>query len=63
MFAKKVTEEAFFEIENAARKVFFFPCLLFFFKKKREKLRCLLLRRKTKHNFYIYDVITWGKEK
>jgi len=38
MFAKKVTEEAFFEIENAARKVFFFPCLLFFLKKKERKI-------------------------
>jgi hypothetical protein len=29
--------------------------------KKREKLRCLLLRQK--RFFYIFDVITWEKEK
>jgi hypothetical protein len=31
-------------------------------KNKRQKLRCLLLRRK-KIFFYIYEVITWEKEK
>ena len=31
-------------------------------KNKRQKLRCLLLRRK-KNCFFIYEVITWGKEK
>jgi len=32
-------------------------------KNNREKLRCLLLHRKKNFFFYIYDVITWGKNK